>query len=224
VKTLDTAAKHGADDVRRQMAQSQLVRRGIQNQRVLDAMTRVPREEFVSDGWRDAAYADGALPIDCGQTISQPFTVAFMCEAAEISRDDTVLEVGTGSGYGAAVLSLLAREVHSVERIPVLGQQAAERLRRLGHSNVHVHTANGTLGWLDAAPFDAIVVTAGAEALPKPYVEQLQDGGRIIIPLGRMPHSQTMYRFTLKDGKLYVENLGGFTFVPLIGKYATFSG
>jgi protein-L-isoaspartate(D-aspartate) O-methyltransferase len=138
---------------------------------VLDAMSRVPREEFVALGWRDAAYSDGALPIDCGQTISQPFTVALMCEAARITAEDKVLEVGTGSGYGAAVLSLLAREVHSVERLPALAEKAANRLKRLGYANAHVHLADGTLGLPTEAPFDVIIATAGGEALPKPFLE-----------------------------------------------------
>ena len=207
------------EDMRQLMVQTQLKACGIQDQRVLDAMAAVPREEFVPREWRDASYADGALPIDCGQTISQPFTVAFMCEAAQPQESDKVLEIGTGSGYGAAVLSRLAREVHTVERIPVLGRQATDRLQRLGYSNVHVHTANGTLGLPDEAPFDAIVVTAGTHALPKPYLDQLADGGRIVIPLGHIPHSQLMYRFTLQNGKLSVQNLGGFAFVPLIGEY-----
>ncbi len=208
-----------ADDNRRRMVRTQLEARGIKDQRVLDAMVRVPREEFVTPAWRDMAYADGALPIDCGQTISQPFTVATMCEAAQLTEDDKVLEVGTGSGYGAAILSQLCREVHTVERVPELARRATERLKRLGYSAVHVHTADGTLGLPEAAPFDAIVVTAGADALPKPYLDQLRDGGRIIIPIGSMPHSQTMFRFTRQGERLSVEDLGGFAFVPLIGEY-----
>jgi protein-L-isoaspartate(D-aspartate) O-methyltransferase len=207
------------ENVRQRMVRTQLESRGIKDERVLSAMAQIPREEFVSSNWRDAAYADSALPIDCGQTISQPFTVALMCEAAQITEDNKVLEIGTGSGYGAAVLSRLCREVHTVERIPTLGQQAAERLQRLGYSNVHIHMADGTLGLPNEAPFDAIIVTAGANAVPKPFLDQLCDGGRIIIPLGRIPHSQTMYRFTLKDGNLHMENLGGFAFVPLVGEH-----
>ena len=199
------------------MVHDQLERRGIQDRRVLDAMAQVPREEFVPAAWHHRAYADTALPIRSGQTISQPFTVGFMCEAAKIAEGSKVLEIGTGSGYGAAVLSLLAREVHTVEHIPSLAQQADERLQRLGYHNVHVHIGDGVRGLPEEAPFDAMVVTAGGQALPKRYVGQLKEGGRIIIPLGRTTRRQTMYRLTLQGKELQMEKLGGFAFVPLIG-------
>lgn len=203
---------------RLQMVDKQLRARGIDDERVLEAMARVPRHEFVPGDWRRAAYSDTALPLACDQTVSQPFTVAFMCQAARLDGHERVLEVGTGSGYGAAVLSHLAAEVHSVERIPPLAERARTLLARLGYNNVTVHTADGTLGLPAAAPFDAIVVTAGAEALPKAYLEQLVDGGRIIIPIGQRSQGQTMFRFTLRNHKLEVEDLGGFAFVPLIGE------
>lgn len=202
---------------RRRMVQQQLAARGIGDERVLQAMQDIPREEFIPESMQKFAYDDGALPIGHGQTISQPFTVAFMCEALGLRPGDTVLEVGTGSGYGAAVLSRLARTVHTVERIPELAEQARKRLERLGYRNVTVHLANGSLGVAGAAPFDAIVVTAGAEKLPQAYLDQLAPGGRIVIPLGRTPHSQSMFRFTKTDNELAVDNLGGFMFVPLIG-------
>lgn len=208
------------NSARQTMVKNQLQPRDISDQRVLKAMSRVPREEFVLSEKKIFAYNDCALPIDCNQTISQPFTVAYMCEAAQLAGDENVLEVGSGSGYGAAVLSLLAREVHTIERIPELAQQASERLKRLGFSNVHVYSNDGTLGVTEAAPFDAIIVTAGAESLPAPYRKQLKEGGRIIIPIGTEHSGQTMYRFTLKNGELSQENLGAFTFVPLIGKYS----
>jgi protein-L-isoaspartate(D-aspartate) O-methyltransferase len=201
------------------MVRTQLQRRGIQTGRVLHAMSQVPREQFVPGPWYESAYHDCALPIDCGQTISQPYTVAFMCESLGLEGNEKVLEVGTGSGYGAAVLSLLAREVHTVERIPQLGREAQARLEQLGYANVRVHIADGSLGWPEQAPYHAIVVTAGAEMLPKPYLDQLVDDGRIVIPLGRDPRSQNMYRFTMHEGRVHVENLGGFAFVPLIGQY-----
>lgn len=201
-----------------QMVERQLVARGISDERVLQAMREVPREEFVPESQRNFAYDDGALPIGQGQTISQPFTVAFMCEALRLEPADSVLEVGTGSGYGAAVLSRIARSVQTVERIPELAQQARERLERMGYANVAVHLANGSLGMKEAALFDAIGVTAGAERLPQAYLDQLAEGGRIVIPLGRTPHNQSMYRFTRHDGELVVDNLGGFMFVPLIGE------
>ncbi len=193
--------------------------RGIDDRRVLDAMSQVPREKFVSLDQQSLAYNDCALPIGYNQTISQPFTVAYMCQAAQLKGDENVLEVGTGSGYGAAVLSLLASEVHTVERIPEFKKQATERLHRFGYSNVHIHTADGNQGVQEAAPYDVIIVTAGAASLPEPYRNQLKPDGRIIIPIGTEHTGQTMYRFTLKNGELSEENLGAFTFVPLIGEY-----
>lgn len=208
-------------DLRSQMVERQLRSRGIRDARVLGAMARVPRHLFVPIKWRDSAYADHALPIGFRQTISQPFIVAFMCEAAKLSGRELVLEVGAGSGYGAAVLSQLAAEVHTVERIPELAEQARDTLSRLGYENVSVHLADGSLGWPEAGPYDAIVVTAGAEALPKPYLKQLAKGGRIIIPIGMPRHGQTMYRIGTRGTQLISENLGGCAFVPLIGKFGS---
>lgn len=206
-------------DLRHRMVDEQLRDHGITDPHVLDAMGQVPREEFVPDHFRSAAYDDGPLPIGFDQTISQPFTVAFMCQAAELRGGENVLEIGAGSGYSAAVLGKLAGEVHTVERIPQLADQARERLARLGYANVHVVAGDGTLGLAARAPFDAIIATAGAEALPDAYVQQLRERGRIVIPLGSYRYSQTMYRFTRLPGELKVENLGGFAFVPLIGKF-----
>jgi protein-L-isoaspartate(D-aspartate) O-methyltransferase len=206
-------------DLRRHMVKVQLAGHGIDDARVLEAMGRIPREEFVPPELRDAAYEDGPLPIGFGQTISQPFTVAFMCAALRLTGNEKVLEIGTGSGYGAAVLSLLAKSVFTIERVPELAALARERLARLGHDNVQVITADGTLGLPAEAPFDGIVVTAGAETLPDTYVQQLARHGRIVIPIGGFRYNQEMYRFTRLEGELRVENLGGFAFVPLIGKY-----
>lgn len=200
------------------MVAEQLTARGIRDPRVLAAMGATPRESFVAPESIDLAYADRALPIPYQQTISQPYTVAFMCEAAQIVPTDQILEIGTGSGYGAAVLSQLGQVVHSIERVPQLGAEAAERFVQLGYKNIHVHIGDGTLGWPPAAPYDAIIVTAGADALPRPYIDQLREGGRIVIPIGHLSRSQTMYRFTLRDRRLLLENLGGFAFVPLIGQ------
>jgi protein-L-isoaspartate(D-aspartate) O-methyltransferase len=204
---------------RHRMVERQLRRRGITDERVLQAMLTVPREQFVSDSLRDYAYDDCPLPIGFGQTISQPFTVAFQCEALQLKGNERVLEVGTGSGYAAAVLSRLAKEVYTVERIPSLAAQAEATLRRLGYANTHVFAANGTLGLPDCAPFDGIVVTAGGTSLPEPYLSQLMAGGRIVIPIGESLYGQSMYRFTKLTDELRVENLGGFAFVPLIGRY-----
>lgn len=216
---------------REYMVQHQLRRRGIDDERVLEAMSRVPREEFIPQDKRSHAYDDCPLPIGADQTISQPYTVAFQCQALQLRGDEQVLEIGTGCGYAAAVLSLLAKEVHTVERIPALADRARETLARLGYSNVHVHTADGTLGLPEYGPFDAVVATAGGTELPKPLVEQLAPGGRIVVPLGESLYEQSMVRFTKplaasagqpagrQVGELSRENLGAFCFVPLIGRY-----
>lgn len=211
------ADDHLFENLRREMVHDQLAERGIRDRRVLQAMTTVPREAFVSPEWAEAAYADSPLPIPAGQTISQPYTVAFMCEAAGLQGGEKVLEVGTGSGYGAAVLSLLAAQVHTIERIPELSATAAERLQRLGMRNVTCHVGDGTLGLPAEAPFDAIIVTAAPAELPGSYGRQLVQGGRIIIPVGRTGLDQQMFRYTLTDDGLVTERLGAFAFVPLIG-------
>ena len=204
---------------RHQMVERQLRGRGITDKRVLNAMLSVPRHEFVAENMRDYAYDDCPLPIGFDQTVSQPFTVAFQCMALQLTGGERVLEIGTGSGYAAAVLSRLAKEVFTVERIPGLAAKAKEALNHLGYSNAHVFTANGTLGLPDYAPFDGIVVTAGGTSLPKPFLEQLAMGGRIVMPIGGSLYAQSMYCFTKLLDELKVENLGGFAFVPLIGRY-----
>ncbi len=204
---------------RQRMVDQQLRGRGISDPRVLQAMAAVPREAFVPESRRHEAYDDGPLPIGFGQTISQPYTVAFMCEALQLRGGERVLEIGTGSGYGAAVLSLLADEVYTVERVPELAREAQQRLQQLGYANVHVCVGDGTLGWPPAAPYDAIVVTAGGSGLPEPYLQQLAEGGRIVIPLGSNPYSQSLYRFVRCHGELRVEHLGAFAFVPLVGAH-----
>lgn len=199
------------------MVRRQLGLRGIRDARVLQAMATAPRELFVPPSLHAAAYEDRALPIGYEQTISQPYTVAFMLQSLELQGTENVLEIGTGSGYGAAVLSSLAAEVHTVERIEALAEAAREKLRLAGCDNVHVHTGDGSLGWPAAAPFDAIVTTAGASSLPSALADQLADGGRIVIPIGDRPRSQTMMRYTRREGALNAESLGEFAFVPLIG-------
>lgn len=206
-------------DQRAAMVELQLRPNGISDERVLAVMRQVPREEFVPANLRDCAYSDCPLPIGHDQTISQPFTVAFMCQALRLAGHETILEIGTGSGYAAAVLSLLARKVFTIERIVDLADAAAARLKRQGYDNVEVFAADGTLGLPDQAPFDGIVVTASPARVPQPYVAQLADGGRIVIPIGGESGGQCMYRFTKRGEKLDAENLGGFVFVPLIGKY-----
>jgi protein-L-isoaspartate(D-aspartate) O-methyltransferase len=203
-------------DAKRRMIERHLKGRGISDPRVLAAMERVPREEFIPEPLRPQAYEDRALPVGLGQTISQPYTVAFMAQAANLRGDERVLEVGTGSGYGAAVLSQLAAEVFTIERWPDLAQAASDRLRRLGCHNVHTRLGDGSLGWADCSPFDAIVVTAAAERLPDALRQQLAPHGRIIIPIDEPGGGQTMFRFTRSDGTFDEERLGAFVFVPLV--------
>ena len=205
--------------LRQAMVKNQLQRRGISDNRVITAMLEIPREQFVPAGQRKRAYSDCALPIELGQTISQPFTVAFMCQALHLMGPEKVLEIGTGSGYGAAVLSKLAREVHSIEFHSDLAASAADRLRENGITNVVVHQGDGSLGLPSEAPFDAIVATAAAPNLPKPYVEQLKDGGRIVIPIGYGRADQCLYLYRLDGDQLHATSLGGFVFVPMRGQH-----
>jgi protein-L-isoaspartate(D-aspartate) O-methyltransferase len=208
---------HDYARLRRQMVQHQIRGRGVRDERVLEAMLAVPRERFVPPELRAMAYDDCPEPIGAGQTISQPYTVAYMAEAARLQGDEKVLEVGAGSGYGAAVLGQLAAEVHSIERLPELARRAAATLQELQYENVRVHVGDGTLGLPDEAPFDVILVTAGAAYLPPAYPDQLADGGRIVIPIGKYQASQRLCRYRRLGDQLPVEDLGGFVFVPLIG-------
>lgn len=208
--------------LRRRMLEQQLCERGICDERVIAAIARVPREEFVPVGLRESAYDDSALPIGYGQTISQPYTVAFMCEAAQLDGEENVLEIGTGSGYGAAVLSELARHVDTMERVAPLAEEARHRLQQLGYQNVSVYAENGIHGLPARAPYDAIIVTAGAHQLPQAYVDQLAEGGRLIIPIGGDRFSQIMCRYVKRGGVLTREDLGDFAFVPLIGESGWF--
>lgn len=198
------------------MLDQHLRARGITDERVLAAMKRVPREEFVPEALQPHAYDDRALPVELEQTISQPYTVAFMAQAAQLQKQDRVLEIGTGTGYGAAVLACLAAEVFTVERWPELCDTATQRLDRLGFRSVVTKRGDGSLGWAEQSPFDAIVVTAAAERLPTAFFDQLSDGGRIIIPIGEPGGGQTMFRFTRQNGELLRESLGLFSFVPLV--------
>jgi protein-L-isoaspartate(D-aspartate) O-methyltransferase len=191
----------------------------IRDSRVLAAMASVPREEFVLEGLRAAAYEDRPLPIGQGQTISQPLMIAIMLEAAELAGTERVLEVGTGSGYQAALLGLLGREVYTVEIVPELAEHAARVLREQNAGNVTVITADGSGGWPEAAPYDAILVAAAAPQVPAPLVEQLAEGGRLIIPVGEAPRMQVLVRVRKVDGKARSEELDLCAFVPLIGEH-----
>jgi protein-L-isoaspartate(D-aspartate) O-methyltransferase len=179
-------------------------------------MRNVPREKFVPANLIPMAHQDAAQPIGYDQTISQPFTVAYMVEAAQLTGSEKVLEIGTGSGYGAAVLSQLAERVYTVERIEELADAARARLARLGYKNVTAVVADGSKGLAEHQPYDAIIVTAAARELPAAYQDQLADGGRIVIPIGDQYYGQTMYRYTRNGDRWDIDNLGGFAFVPLI--------
>ncbi len=207
------------DSQRERLIEYGLRNRGITDAAVLRAMREVPREQFVDEEMREFAYRDSPLPIGSGQTISQPYIVALMTEALELSSRERVLEIGTGSGYAAAVLSKIAKEVYTVERLGDLAKSAQARLERLGYRNVHVLHADGTLGWEEQAPFDAIVVTAGGPQVPPALLEQLRIGGRLVIPVGQENCEQRLMRIVrLGNGRFAQEDLGGVLFVPLIGQ------
>lgn len=207
------------NDERHAMVRTQLIGRGITDERVLDAMVSVPRHLFVPTEVRRQAYQDRALPISAGQTISQPFIVALMAQALGLAGDERVLEIGTGSGYAAAVLSLLAAEVYTVERWPTLAADAERRLHDLGYANVHVFVGDGTAGLPAYAPFDGIVVAAAAPWIPRPLREQLGVDGRLVIPVGGRAE-QLLLRLTRRGHKTRTEQISGVCFVPLIGEHA----
>jgi len=207
-------------DARSRMVERQVARRGVRDAQVLDAMRQVPRDAFVPEGLREFAYEDTPLPIAHGQTISQPYIVAMMAEAAEVRPGDHVLEIGAGSGYAAAVLSRIAGRVFAIERLDALASAAADRLARLGYDNVVVRAGDGTRGWPDAAPFDAILVAAGGPAVPQALKDQLEVGGRLVIPIGRDVLDQRLVKVTRTSASHFEEeDLGAVAFVPLIGEH-----
>ena len=202
--------------MRRRMA-DRIARRGIRDVRVLEALRTIPRDLFVAPSDRPVAYEDRPLPIGAEQTISQPFIVALMMEAAEIAPENRVLEIGVGSGYAAALLGHVGREVHTVERLQSLATEATSRLATLGFSNVHVHVGDGTEGWPDAAPYDAILVAAAAGAVPQALFDQLAPGGRLIIPIGPADGGQILMKYVRQpDGSFTERDLGDVRFVPLL--------
>jgi protein-L-isoaspartate(D-aspartate) O-methyltransferase len=206
----------GDDSVGRMQFLLTMRRRGIGDAAVLRALDEVPREHFVSQNYQEAAYADQALPIACGQTISQPYVVAYMTEQLGVQPEHKVLEIGTGSGYQAAILSRLAREVVSIERYRTLAEAARTRIETLGYRNIEIRTGDGLAGAADKAPFDRIIVTAAAETIPEALTEQLAEDGVMLLPLG--PHSgmQHLVRVTKSGGELQQEQLLGVRFVPLL--------
>lgn len=199
------------------MVDRQLAARGVRSAKVLDAMRVVPREAFVPDDVREFAYQDSPLPIGSGQTISQPYIVAFMLEALELCGGERVLEVGAGSGYAAAILGQIAAAVYAIERIAELAQRGAATTRKLGYDNVEIGHGDGTRGWPEQAPFDAIVVAAGGRYVPEALRRQLRIGGRLVIPVGQQETFQELVRITrLDEEEFEQENLAAVRFVPLV--------
>lgn len=203
---------------RERMVENQIKARGITDERVLQAMRKVPRHLFIDPALRDQAYGDYPLPIGEGQTISQPYIVALMTEALELRGHERVLEIGTGSGYQTAILAELALWVYTIERYAFLQERAKKILFELGYRNISFKIGDGTLGWQEASPFDAIIVTAGAPQIPPPLIEQLAEGGRIVIPVGD-EFSQILVKGVKRGGVLHTKNLEPVRFVKLIGMY-----
>ncbi len=202
---------------REMMVERQIEARGVKNKKVLDAMNSVPRHLFVPEGYRRGSYFDQPLPIGSGQTISQPYIVALMTEMLEVDNNDIVLEIGTGSGYQAAVLSTIVKELYTIEIVEELGLQVTERLKNLGYDNVKVKISDGRLGWPEKAPFDAIIVTAAAPEIPDPLIKQLKPGGRMVIPVDNNYYSQDLL-IVEKDetGNINTKKTIPVRFVPLV--------
>jgi protein-L-isoaspartate(D-aspartate) O-methyltransferase len=212
---MNTRETEDARKQREEMAKSQIASRGVRDRRVLEAMITVPRERFVRDEDRRLAFFDGPLSIGSGQTISQPYIVAYMTEMLGLKETDRVLEIGTGCGYQTAVIAEIAREVYTVEIVERLARCARDKLVELGYTNIHFRTGDGNAGWPEAAPFDAIIVTAAPEHVPKTLVSQLADGGRMIVPVGG--YTQYLVRLTRTGEKVDRETLIGVRFVPMTG-------
>jgi protein-L-isoaspartate(D-aspartate) O-methyltransferase len=209
--------EQGFEIQRESMVREQIARRGIRDKRLLEAMRTVPRHRFLPEGQRRWAYADGAQRIGLGQTISQPYIVALMTDVLKLMGDERVLEVGTGSGYQAAILSLLAAEVHTIERHPKLAEDARRVLDELGINNVHVHIGDGTLGLHEYTPYQGIMVTAAAPNVPQSLLQQLDDGARLVLPVGER-FSQVLQVWQRKGDKYTHNTITAVAFVPLIGK------
>ena len=205
--------------LRKRMVQEQLIPRGIHDSAVLAAFAKVERHCFVPDELRGSSYADHPLPIGESQTISQPYIVALMTECLELSGTEKVLEIGTGSGYQAAILAELAKEVYSIERHDALAKKAIDALKSFCYTNIHIKVADGTLGWPEEAPFDRIIVTAASPVVPGPLLEQLKDRGKLILPMGESL-SQVLTLIEKKGGNLEYTDICACVFVPLVGKYS----
>jgi protein-L-isoaspartate(D-aspartate) O-methyltransferase len=201
--------------MRERMVESQIKVRGVKDPRVLSALLKVERHRFVPEKYLDSAYSDQPLPIGEGQTISQPYIVGLMTELLELKGDEKVLEIGTGSGYQAAILAELAKEVYTIEIIESLASTAQKRLSELGYQNIKVKAGDGYLGWPEAAPFDAIIVTAAPDHIPKPLVEQLKEGGRMVVPVGS--YTQELKKIVKRSGKMETIDVIPVLFVPMTG-------
>ena len=204
-------------EARLELVESSMRNRDIKDERILEIMETVPRHEFVPANYRNQAYEDHPLPIGYGQTISQPYIVALMTDLLDLQADDKVLEIGTGSGYQAAVLAKLVDEVWTIEIIPELADATTERFKRLGYDNIHVRTADGYYGWIEEAPFDAIIVTAAPDHIPQPLLEQLSESGRLVVPIGPTGGYQTLWQFVQEGDEITAFNISGVSFVPLVG-------
>ena len=216
---ISSAQAEGYAALRQQMVATTIETRGVKDAQILEAMRSVPRHRFVPERFVDQAYGDHPLPIGYGQTISQPFIVAWMTELLDLQPGEKVLEIGTGSGYQAAVLAELKDiQVYSVEIVPELATSAESRLQQLGYDQVQVKQGDGYYGWQEHAPYDAILVTAAPDHLPSPLVDQLAAGGRLVIPIGPPGGYQTLWQFTYEAGELQAQNLGEVAFVPFTGE------
>jgi protein-L-isoaspartate(D-aspartate) O-methyltransferase len=209
---------HDYKHARERMVKNQIIPRGIKDPRVLEAMRKIPRHLFVEEALRGEAYNDHPLPIGHKQTISQPYIVALMTEALELTGKEKTLEIGTGSGYQAAILAELSERVYTIERVRPLLVKARRILDELGYTNILFKVFDGTVGWKEFEPYDAIIVTAGAPQIPSPLIGQLAEGGRLLIPVGNR-FSQELVKVTKKNGNLIERNLGGCRFVDLVGEY-----
>ena len=212
----DSNPKGDFKAMREKMVENQIKARGVKNPRVLSALLKVERHRFVPEKYLDSAYADQPLPIGEGQTISQPYIVALMTELLELKGDERVLEIGTGSGYQAAILAELAKEVYTIEIIEPLASRAKEKLSELGYQNIKVMAGDGYLGWPEAAPFDAIIVTAAPDHIPDPLIEQLKEGGRMVVPVGT--HTQELKKIIKRSGKMETIDVIPVLFVPMTGE------
>lgn len=204
---------------RERMVRDQIEGRGIKDRNVLEAMRKVPRHKFVEEALGFKAYEDHPLPIGLGQTISQPYIVALMTETLEVEEGMKVLEIGTGSGYQAAILAEMGAEVYTVERIEELYYAARKRMTRMGYANVRLKLDDGTMGWPEHAPYERILVTAGGPSVPEPLVEQLDDPGMLLIPVGGAKRTQILVRVIKEDGRISEERLGSCAFVDLVGRH-----